>query len=108
MLAKELNRRLATERLVRGRGLERAGDRIPWNASLATLPVGTVILHPDEDTAHLVTAHHLQPFSFDGWGPTADRPRHTRVQVLTPPTSVAALANGFVPRLHPTAASDTI
>ena len=106
VLAKELNRRLAAERLARGRGLGRAGDRILWNVSLEDLPAGVVILH--QGAAHLVTAHHLQPFSFDGWGPVTDRPRHTRVQVLTPPTSVAALANGFVPRLHPTAASDTI
>ena len=43
-------------------------------------------------------------FSFDGWVDPASGPRRGEVAVLTPPTSVAALANGYVPLLHPTAA----
>jgi hypothetical protein len=103
VLADELNRRLAAERLTRGRGLERAGDRILGSRRLDDLPIGTVVLHPTEETPHLVTAHRLQPFGFDGWGPPIERPRGRRVHVLTPPTSIAALDNGFVPRLHPSA-----
>ena len=44
----------------------------------------------------------LQPFSFAGWGDPVDRPDGD-VDVLTPPTSVAALRGGFVPALHPSA-----
>ena len=41
-------------------------------------------------------------FGFGGWHAPAPRPRG-EVEVLTPPTSVLALANGFVPLLHPSA-----
>jgi hypothetical protein len=103
VLADELNRRLAAERLTRGRGIERAGDRILGSGRLDDLPAGAVVLHPEAGTPHLVSAHRLQPFGFDGWGPPIERPRGLRVHVLTPPTSIAALENGFVPRLHPSA-----
>jgi hypothetical protein len=96
----ELDRRLASERLRRGRGFSRAGDRPLWEAGLATLPVGTVVVR--DGTPHLVGAATLQPFSFAGWGPPVGRAGGT-VRVLTPPTSVAALAGGFHPTLHPTA-----
>ena len=52
---------------------------------------------------HLVGAATLQPFSFAGWGPPRSRDGG-EVAVLTPPTSVAALAGGFRPTLHPSAA----
>ena len=103
--ATELNRRLASERSRRGRGLVRRPDRILWTSCLDGLPAGTVIADPATGKSHLATAHHLQPFSFKGWGPPISRPSGVTVEVLTPPTSVAALRNGFGPRLHPTAAN---
>jgi hypothetical protein len=103
VLAPEINSRLASQRHRRGKGLERAGDRILWPSSLDELPTGTIVSDPKTQQTLLVTDRHLQPFGFDAWG--APRPRSTgvTVEVLTPPTSVSALANGFVPRLHPTA-----
>ncbi|MFC2176852.1 hypothetical protein ACFLRH_00385 [Actinomycetota bacterium] len=103
VLAPELNRRLADERLSRGRGLVRAHDRILWSSRLDELPAGAVVIHPADGAPHLVTARRLQPFGFDGWGPPLERPRGLRVHVLTPPTSIAALEYGFMPRLHPSA-----
>jgi len=101
LTAVELNSRLAAERLRRGRGLVRRGDRRVWRAPLDTLPDGTVIVD-DRGEAQLVLAGHLRPFGFRGWGEPLDgglRP----VDVLTPPTSVAALRNGYEPVLHPSA-----
>ena len=98
--ATELNRRLGAERLVRGRGLSRAGDRRLWTAGIDRLPSGTVIADGAEPP-RLVLDDRLLPFSFDGWGPPTARPRRGDVQVLTPPTSVAALRHGYVPVLHP-------
>ena len=46
----------------------------------------------------------LLRFTFAGWAEPRSRPRTGRVDVLTPPTSVTALANGYTPVLHPTAA----
>jgi hypothetical protein len=95
--ATELNRRLARERLSRGRGVDRAGDRLLWSAPIDDLPTGTVIV--DEHAPHLVLDDRLLRFSFAGWTAPVPRPRRIVVDVLTPPTSVAALRNGFVPVL---------
>ena len=100
--AVELNRRLAIERLRRGRGLERATDRITWRAGLETLPEGTVILD-DDMGAQLVLEDRLMSFTFGGWSDPRPRLRGETVVVLTPPTSVAALRHGFEPLLHPSA-----
>jgi hypothetical protein len=104
ILAPELNRRIAAERHRRGRGLERAQDRILWTSTLELLPIGSVILSPLTREPRLVAEHHLQPFALDGWGTPIARPQGIEVEVLTPPTSVAALAHGFVPCLHSSSA----
>jgi hypothetical protein len=101
--AGELNHRLAAERLSRGRGLARASDRRLWDASIDDLPSGTVIVD-DARQPFLVLDDRLLAFSFEGWGSASERPRGA-VMVLTPPTSVAALAHGYVPVLHATSAS---
>ena len=102
LLASELDRRLVAERHRRGRGLDRAGDRLVWETRIAGLPSGTVVVD-DDRRALLLTDDCLLAFTFDGWTAAIDRPRTGTVHVLTPPTSVAALANGFSPLLHPSA-----
>jgi hypothetical protein len=99
--AVELDRLLAAERLRRGRGLSRARDRPLWRADASTLPTGTVVVDADRRPFLLGPASR-QPFSFAGWGDPVERPAGG-VDVLTPPTSVAALRGGFVPALHPSA-----
>ena len=100
--APELNGSLARERLRRGRGVARAHDRLLWVADIDDLPIGAVISGPNR-VPHLVMEGHLRKFSFDGWGPPVRRQRGREVQVITPPTSIAALTNGYEPVLHPTA-----
>jgi hypothetical protein len=100
--AVELNRRLARERLRRGRGLERAADRITWSSRLKGLPDGTVIVI-DKDSPRLVLGDRLLRFTFAGWSAPVPRPSGGTVEVLTPPTSVEALRHGFQPLLHPSA-----
>lgn len=97
--AVELNRLLSRERLRRGRGLKRASDRMLWEADLASIPVGTVVVDARR-APHLVTESALAPFSFAGWGEPEPRSEGV-VGVLTPPTSVLALRHGYLPRLHP-------
>lgn len=99
--ATDLNRMLARDRLHRGRGLSRAGDRKTWNCDVSELPEGTVIVA--EEGPALLRRERLFLFAFSGWIPMARRPRGSRVRVLTPPTSVTALAHGFAPSLHPSA-----
>ncbi len=98
--AGELNARLQTERLRPGRGLDRAGDRRTWSAPSADLPEGTVVAL--DGTAHLLAGGVARPFSFTGWGAARAVPGG-ELTVLTPPTSVLALAHGFAPVLHPSA-----
>ncbi|HEV7556885.1 MAG TPA: hypothetical protein VGO00_15570, partial [Kofleriaceae bacterium] len=99
LLAWQLNDRLHAERHRQGRGLERAGDRIVWSAPYADLPDGTVVVAPDRSCG-LVLGDRLLRFSFDGWERAMPRPGG-EASVLTPPTSVAALAHGYPPVLHP-------
>jgi hypothetical protein len=96
--AVEQNWLLAGERLDRGRGLTRAGDRRLWSADIDDLPGGTVVVEASRPL--LVLDDHLFVFDFAGWRDPRPRPRGRLVQVLTPPTSVLALRNGFVPVLH--------
>jgi hypothetical protein len=100
--AGDLNRRLARERLRRGRGLERAGDRIVWVARIESLPNGTVVVGTSRAPL-LVVEDRLMSFSFGGWANSSARPRQGSVEVITPPTSVAAMRHGFEPVLHPSA-----
>ena len=98
LAAVELNRLLAGERLQPGRGLVRAGDRMLWSAEIDDLPSGAVVLV--SKTPLLVLDDLLFEFDFAGWHDPRPRPKGVRVQVLTPPLSVRALDNGFVPVLH--------
>lgn len=97
--AGDLNRRLAAERLRRGRGVARAADRLQWTAPVADLPDGTVVV---TDRPRLVLGNRLLAFSFDGWHSAVPRPGG-ELRVLTPPTSVLALRHGFAPQLHASA-----
>jgi hypothetical protein len=105
--AGDLNRRLAAERLRPGRGWARAGDRPTWAGS--DLPDGTVVLTGGDGprstgvpgtgaVPRLVLGDRLWAFSFAGWRDPVPRPPGP-LSVLTPPTSVAALRNGFVPAM---------
>jgi len=102
LLGSQLNDRLHAERHRRGRGLDRAGDRIVWSARYADLPDGTVVVAPDR-SCRLVLAARLLRFAFDGWTDATPRPARGEATVLTPPTSVAALTHGYQPVLHPSA-----
>lgn len=100
--AVELNRRLAAERLRRGRGLDRAGDRKTWPTNVDRLPDGVVIVD-GAGRPRLVSDDSLLRFTFHGWADPMPRPRKRVVEVLTPPTSTLAIDRGYRPRLHPSA-----
>ena len=100
LLGSQLNYRLHAERHRRGRGLDRAADRIVWSAPFGELPDGTVVVAADR-SCRLVIGGRLLRFSFDGWGDAIPRPVVGDAAVLTPPTSVAALSHGYQPLLHP-------
>ncbi len=98
----ELNEHLNRERLRMGRGLVRASDRIVWTAPFAGLPDGSVVVNRDGG-CELLRGDFLLRFSFDGWTMRTPKPLDGVASVLTPPTSVMALAYGYQPTLHSSA-----
>lgn len=94
--AKDLDRRLHSERIIRGSHRRRLHP-MPWNA----LPPGTFVL---EDTSPaLVLADRLVPWSRLGYGAPLERPVAGTADVITPPSTVAAFRAGFVPQIDSTA-----
>lgn len=69
-----------------------------------TLPAGAMFARGS--VAWLATPQGCRLWSFEGYGPEIPRPVG-RVRRLTPGLSVAALAAGFVPVLHPSAQEKT-
>jgi hypothetical protein len=97
--ASDLNRILGRERLRPGRGLNRAADRKLWKTPIETLPNGAVIVI--EGCPCLLFEHRLWRFGFEGWTDPMLKPHSGLLEVLTPPSSVAALRHGYQPLLHP-------
>ena len=91
--AKEMDRALHKERILR-----LAGRQQRWRSELSDLPDGTFIGW--EGTPYLVLDRYLLRWTHGGYTETSPRPAQDKVIILTPPISVATLANGFQPRLH--------
>jgi hypothetical protein len=51
----------------------------------------------------LLAGGRVLPWSFEGYQTPVPVDRGAMVEVLTPPSSVAAIAEGYRPVLHPTA-----
>ena len=69
-----------------------------YTAVLPTLPNGSFILR--QERPYLVWQDALLPWTPAGYEAPMSRPRDGAVVVLTPPSTVAALAQGYVPHLH--------
>jgi hypothetical protein len=70
-------------------------------AVAGSLPDGVMIRH-DRGPA-LLAGGRVLPWSFAGYQTPVPVDRRAMVEVLTPPSSVAAIAAGYRPALHPTA-----
>jgi len=88
----EMDGQLHRARVTRGR------QQVRHEADLAALPDGAFVLHGQ--TPCLVLGDQLFPYAPGGYGAALPRP-DARVTVLTPAPSVAVLALGFRPVLHP-------
>lgn len=71
----------------------------PW----PDLPAGTFVALDDGEVPALVLADRLVVWSAEGYGPARDRPDRGSATVLTPAPTVAVLAQGYRPVLHPSA-----
>jgi hypothetical protein len=72
-----------------------------WSAPVQALPDGAMVRYTG--AVGLLLGGAYQPWSLTGYGASVAVAPTTTVEVLTPPSSVAALAHGFRPVLHPTA-----
>ena len=86
--AKQINRQLHGERIVRGTH-RRLVHGLPW----ADLPDGAfVLLH---GVPAVAVGDHVVEWTHDGYGEPRERPGRGTATVLTPPSSVAALRAGY-------------
>ena len=75
------------------------GRKRVWRSRLAALPDGTMIVW--EGRAHAVRGGRLAPWSFEGYSAPLTLPTAIEVDVLTPPSTVGALAAGYRPQWAP-------
>jgi hypothetical protein len=87
-LAMQLDRALHRERLHRG-----THRRQLHPASWPDVPAGTFVRQHERPA--LVLSDRIVPWTERGYGTPADRPGRGRVDVITPPSSTAALAGGY-------------
>ena len=86
--AKEMNRRLHGERIVRGTHRRRL-HRLPWSQ----LPDGAFVLL--DGTPAVVSGGSLVEWTYQGYVGARARPGRGTADVITPPASVAALSAGY-------------
>lgn len=95
--ARDMNRQLHAERLVRGTHQRRLHP-MPWRE----LPDGTFVLEGD-GTPHLVAGRALVEWTRQGYGARRSRPLRGEATVITPPSSVAVLRSGYPVQIDGTA-----
>jgi hypothetical protein len=88
--AKEMNRRLHGERIVRGTHRRRLHE-VPW----AELPDGAFVLLGGVPA--LVLGDRLVEWTTEGYGESVPRPRRSSATAtaITPPATMAALSAGY-------------
>jgi hypothetical protein len=95
--ARDINRQLHAERLVRGTHRRRL-HQMPWRG----LPEGTFVLH-DQRTPHAVVGNELVEWTHHGYGARRARPTSGQATVITPPSSVSVLRAGYPVQIDTTA-----
>lgn len=100
--ADEIDRQLHEERLTPER------TKRLFQARLDELPNGVFVRHADWGEAdYLVWNDRLLAWTAGGYRSRRERPRHAKVMVLTPASTVAAIRGGYVPEIHSSAATLT-
>ncbi|MFL5801501.1 MAG: hypothetical protein ACJ8CR_07135 [Roseiflexaceae bacterium] len=77
--------------------------KLTYIERLDVLPNGVFVVREANGTPYLVLGDALYPWSFDGYGDAIARQAGVTVAVLTPRSTVQAVAYGFTPTVHPSA-----
>jgi hypothetical protein len=80
---------------------ERTGKVPTAMAGIGDLPNGSFVAWQGQP--HLVLAGRVRPWTVEGYGPALAAAPAKRLQVLTPPSIVAALSAGYWPMVHTSA-----
>ena len=94
--AKEINRQLHAERIVRGTHRRRLHD-VPWRE----LPDGAFALL--DDGPAIIAGDAVVAWTHEGYGRARPRPRQGTADAITPPSSLAALHAGYPVQIDDTA-----
>jgi hypothetical protein len=86
--AKQINRQLHGERIIRGSHRHRL-HQLPW----AELPDGAFVLH--DVAPAVVVGDQLSEWTREGYGEPRRRPARGTARVITPPSTIAALRAGY-------------
>lgn len=81
--------------------VDQQGRQLHHYARLDCLPDGCFVLLPNDPTPWLIHGPQLHPWSHTGYGLPMDRPAGCTVSVVTPASTVAAFAAGYIPIVHP-------
>jgi hypothetical protein len=98
-----MDAQLHAERLTDARRLRDRRKRV-FMEELDALPDGAFVAL--DDAPHLVLGDVLLPWRPQGYGAPVARRAGLIVTVLTPPSAVRALAQGYTPDLHPSASKE--
>lgn len=94
-MAKEIDRQLHSERILRG-----TQGRQLHASSWPELPAGVFVLLAGQPT--LVLDSVVVPWTTAGYSPARARPRDGPVEVITPPSSLVAIRAGYLPHVDST------
>jgi hypothetical protein len=72
-----------------------------WPGAFDDLPDGAFVLI--DDRPHLILGDSIRPWSWSGYGAPKPRPQGSGAIILTPPSAVAVLREGYQPELHSSA-----
>jgi hypothetical protein len=86
--AKQVNRQLHGERIIRGTHRRRL-HQLPWTE----LPDGAFVLL--DETPAVVIGDQLSEWTREGYGKCRNRPARGSAKVITPPSTVAAIRAGY-------------
>jgi hypothetical protein len=92
-----LDRELHRDRLGQDRGPR------THRADIGRLPDGVFVAGAEPTSAVLVWRGSLWAWSLEGYTRTGSRPLHDQATVLTPRSTVNAIAAGYIPMVHATA-----
>lgn len=87
---------------ISGQHFHRDKVKLTFTAQLETLPDGAFVIPATGGGPHLVFGDALYAWSFNAYGQPIAR-ADARVQLLTPRSTVGALADGYAARIHPSA-----